>query len=394
MSRIVWTTHLAWLCLLSPALCRAQETTLGRLQFTGLPALNYNSDEGFGYGVVGGVYRYGAAGRDPYLWSFEPTIFFTTGGRREVSAVADAPFVFGGVGRLTLFVGFERDCCQPYFGLGNASMYDPDLAKLESGPSFYTYGRRRWSAVLNLQWRMNRSLRILTGLAAHHNAGESRHLNTLFAQDSTTGTLPASQLSAASIGPKVGIVLDSRDHERDPHRGLWAEVLLWQGLRLTGSEHNFTRLTGTVRGYLPLGSSLTLAGRLVGERVAGTMPVPMLPDIASSFRDVTGLGGDKSIRGVLRNRYLGASRFLANLELRWRGRPFVVLGQRWRLGAVAFVDTGRVWDATDEVTDRGLHWGRGGGLRVTWGDAFIVAMDVAHASEAGLQTYIGLGQLF
>ncbi|NIR00719.1 MAG: BamA/TamA family outer membrane protein [Gemmatimonadales bacterium] len=388
------TTHLAWLCLLSPALCRAQEITPGGLQLTGFPALNYNSDEGFGYGVVAGVYRYGAAGQQPYLWSFEPTVFFTTGGRREVSAVADAPFVFGGVGRLTLVVGFERDCCQPYFGLGNASVYDPDLAKLESGPSFYTYARRRWSAVLNLQWRARRNVRILTGFAAHHNAGESRDPNTLFAQDSITGLLPAPQLSAASIGPKVGIVLDSRDHERDPHHGLWAEVLLWQGLRLTGSEHSFTRLTGTVRAYVPLGSSLTVAGRLVGEWVAGTMPMPMLPDIASSFRDFTGLGGDKSIRGVLRNRYLGASRFLANLELRWRGRPFGFLGQRWRLGTLAFVDTGRVWGDTDAAADQGLHWGGGGGLRVTWGETFIIAMDVAHGSEAGLQTYIGLGQLF
>ena len=42
----------------------------------------------------------------------------------------------------------------------------------------------------------------------------------------------------------------------------------------------------------------------------------------------------------------------------------------------------------------GLHVGRGGGLRLTWGEAFVVAMDAAYGPEAGIQNYVGLGHLF
>ena len=119
------------------------------------------------------------------------------------------------------------------------------------------------------------------------------------------------------------------------------------------------------------------------------MPVTMLSDIGSSFRGFTGIGGAKSVRGVLRNRYLGTSRVLANLELRWRTREFRFVGQTWRVGTVIFVDGGRVWPGGGA-----LHLGTGGGLRLTWGEAFIVAADVATGAEATLQTYIGVNQLF
>jgi outer membrane protein assembly factor BamA len=158
-------------------------------------------------------------------------------------------------------------------------------------------------------------------------------------------------------------------------------------------DQAFTRLTGTVRVYVPVASSLTLAARVLGEHVVGDMPLPMLADMGSSFGGFTGIGGAKSVRGVLRNRYVGRSRALGNLEVRWRGSPFTAVGQRWRFGVVAFADAGRVWHP-DEANAGGLHWGRGGGLRITWGDAFIAALDFAHGGEAGLQTYVGLGHLF
>ncbi len=369
----------------------AQGPTHRRVQISAVPALNYSSDEGFGYGVVAGLYGY-RAGAGRYDWAFEPTLFFTTGGRREVSAMVDAPDLIGGRVRLTAFGAYEDDCCHPYFGGGNSSAYDPGLASGD-GPSFYTYQRTRWSLVADLQWRVTRGVRLLLGAAAHHNASATRDPNTAFALDSAAGRLSASDFSAASIGPKVGAVLDTRDRERDPSRGAWADAIVWHGWPAVGSDHEFTRLSGTLRGYVPAGPHFTIAGRFVGEHIAGSMPASMLPDIASSFRDYPGVGGARSVRGVLRERFLGTTRVLANLELRWRGRPFALLGQRWRVGAVAFVDGGRVWHrAADD--DGGPHVGEGAGLRVTWGEDFIVAADVARGSEAGVQVYIRLGHLF
>lgn len=370
----------------------AQEGPRPGMQVTGLPAVNYDSDEGFGYGAVAGIYRYGE-GRNLYLWALEPSVYFTTNGRREVFVFADAPFVFGGDWRVSVGLGFSGECCVPYYGLGNSSVYDPARADSTS-PPFYKYDRDRWILEASLQWRVRPNVRLLGGFSAYHNSSESAGPDTRFAEDLAANVVPSTHLSAASMGPKFGVVYDTRDYERDPHRGVWLDALLWQGLEALGSKENFTRVTGTARGYLPVGPDITLAGRLLVEHVAGTMPVSMLPNLGSSFRDFEGIGGSASVRGVFRARFIGATRLLSNAEIRWRGTQFAGLGQRWRIGLVAFVDAGRVWDEVGSDTGAGLHWGKGGGVRWTMGDAFVVAIDLAHGDEAGLQTYMGLGQLF
>ncbi len=58
---------------------------------TGLPALNYDSDEGFGYGVLFELYNYGDGGYSPYRFTIQPTVFLTTGGRRQFNLFFDAP---------------------------------------------------------------------------------------------------------------------------------------------------------------------------------------------------------------------------------------------------------------------------------------------------------------
>ena len=130
-----------------PASGAAQTPT--HLQVSALPALNYDSDEGFGYGAIGGLYG-AAPGRAGYRWAFEPTLFFTTGGRREVSALADVPEAFGGRGRVTASASWERECCYPYYGLGNATPYDPALASARrwcwrSSVNSVRWMRRNWS---------------------------------------------------------------------------------------------------------------------------------------------------------------------------------------------------------------------------------------------------------
>ena len=371
----------------------AQEGFRPGLQVTGLPAINYDSDEGFGYGAVAGIYRY-VEGRNLYKWALEPSVFFTTNGRRDVFVFVDAPYVFGGAWRFSLGTGYTNERSVPYYGLGNATEYDETLVGEDISPEFYAYARDRWIFEAILQWRVRPNVRLLGGFAAYHNASESNGPDTNFGEDLASNVIPDSHLSAASVGPKLGIIFDTRDYERDPHRGVWLDAVVWQGLEALGSEDNFTRLTGTARGYVPLAASLTLAGRLLGEHVAGTMPVAMLPNLASSFKDFEGVGGAQSLRGVFRARYIGVSRILSNMELRWRGVQFPGIGQPWRIGVVAFVDAGRVWDDAGTDAGAGLHWGKGGGIRWSMGDAFIVAIDVAHGSEAGVQAYMGLGHLF
>ncbi|MBI3082265.1 MAG: hypothetical protein HYY94_05055, partial [Gemmatimonadetes bacterium] len=155
----------------TPALAQQSQTGLG---WSALPALNYDSDQGFGYGVTGGLYQYGDGSQPPYLWAFEPIVFFTTRGRRSVTVFYDAPRQFGEAVRLTVRAYVDRDCCQPYFGLGNASAYDAALTTRPSLPDYYTYRRNRAVAVVDLQWRVLPRVRLLTGVAVNRNATAAR----------------------------------------------------------------------------------------------------------------------------------------------------------------------------------------------------------------------------
>ena len=93
------------------------------LQVGGVPALNYDADEGFGYGVVAALYQYGAGEVRPYQWSLHPTVFLTTEGRRDFTLFFDAP-EFHGRWRFDAFAGSRQQIATPYYGLGNDSEFD------------------------------------------------------------------------------------------------------------------------------------------------------------------------------------------------------------------------------------------------------------------------------
>jgi hypothetical protein len=370
----------------------AQERLTGT-HVSALPAVNYNSDEGFGYGIVAGIYGHGDGTRDPYRWAVEPLLFFTTGGHTTLRAFVDVPYLLRTL-RLSALASLDHDCCSPYFGFGNDAPYDPSLVATTQGPNPYTYRRNRVTGSVTTQWRPGGSLRLLAGVTAHRNVADSRGPGTVFARDSAAAVFPASDAATTAVGVTVGVVYDSRDQERDPSRGIWADALVWQGLTALGSATSFTRVTGTARGYVPLTSWLRVAARVLGESVYGTMPVTMLGDIGTAFGDLQGFGGAGTIRGVLRNRLLDYHRALANVELRLRGSVFHFLHQQFRPGGVVFYDTGRVWSRGEAFSLRDLVWGVGGGGRLTWGEAFIIAGDVGYGREAGMQIYLDLGQMF
>src|SRR3954462_2021348 len=109
-------------------------------QVSGLPALNFNADEGFGYGVIAQAYNYGQQGARPYQYMIQPLIFLTTKGRREFSVFVDAPHVLPHDWRLGAYLGREQQLATPYYGVGNNTTHD-ELSEAPPNPYFYRYGR-------------------------------------------------------------------------------------------------------------------------------------------------------------------------------------------------------------------------------------------------------------
>jgi hypothetical protein len=135
-------------------------------EITGLPALNYDSDEGFGYGVVLSLYNYGQGGYSPYRFTLQPLVFLTTEGRRDLTLFFDAPHWLPGRVRVDAFLGSEKQVATPYYGLGNGTPFLPELARDEN-PYFYRFGKEAMSFRVNLQIPVRESpIRLLLGAGA------------------------------------------------------------------------------------------------------------------------------------------------------------------------------------------------------------------------------------
>ena len=106
------------------------------------------------------------------------------------------------------------------------------------------------------------------------------------------------------------------------------------------------------------------------------------------------MGGAKSARGLLKNRYLGPVETFGNLELRWRLTDFRMAGQNLFLALSAFYDFGGAWNNLDDFSLDTLHGGQGGGVHVGWDESFIISIDGAKGEDVGLALYIGIGYLF
>ncbi len=363
------------------------------LQLGGVPALSYDADNGFGYGAALELYDYGR-GAQPYRYTVQPRLVFSTGGGRELSVFLDAPELLAEGWRLDGFAGTERQRFQPYYGIGNATTYDPAL---ESGanPDWYAYDRTRTQLLLDVQRRVpGHPVRLLVG------AGVARVTVNPVPREGTT--LLAEQWHWTPGMPRfvgwsnflrAGIIQDTRDREIDPRRGIWSDLLVQYVSEWLGSTTEYARWTYADRRYFSLGRRLTLANRALLQYVTGHPPFWDRTLVQTTLRQLEGLGGAKTLRGIPLDRYVDDGLVLDNVELRWRAGDFAALGRDWHLVLSGFVDGGRVWSG-NEISFDDLHFGWGGGLHLRMGESFVVAADAAHSSEATLPVYVGLGFLY
>jgi outer membrane protein assembly factor BamA len=364
------------------------------IEVSGIPALNFDADEGFGYGAILALYAYDG-NRSTYSWTLQPTMFLTTEGRRDYTLFYDAPSRPGHAWRVTAFAGHEQQLAAPYYGIGNATLYDPSL---EHGGTryFYRYGRSRNRVSLDLQHALwHPSLRFLIGGGA---SNESINLTpfdsgtTLIERDLSDVAPPRQHTNYV----RTGITWDTRDREIGTQTGTWADALVQRVDKSLGATTSYTRWTATVRHYQPLGGRVTFANRLLAQNTVGDAPFYVLSQIETTQKPQDGLGGASTVRGLPKDRYTGKGIIISNNELRWRAADFGLAGRPSTLILSAFADAGRVWsngiDASTMFDD--LHAGYGGGARISFGASFVVALDVGHSSQSTAPIYIGLGYLF
>ena len=302
----------------------------------------------------------------------------STQGSYQLVADVQAPAFWAGW-RLGLTLTAARANRLGYFGQGNDAPYDADSVT-SARPYFYRVSRTTRAARLTVQRRIAGPLRLLAGATLEHTdfrelPGESR-----FRGDHAAGIVDSGQVPFGDRVVRGGVVLDWRDQEVDPHRGVFVEALAARG-------RGYTRATAAVRAYVHPLDRLMVAARLAGERMTGTPPVAAQMTMESSEGPFIALGGYRSLRGYYDARFVGPGKLVGGVELRyalvWSPRLFEVK-------LVAFYDWGRVFAAGESVrlTSDGLHKSAGGEIAVAVFRNTLFVLGAGRGSE-GTQLLFG-----
>jgi len=393
------------------------------LTFGILPALAFSADKGFGYGIILQADDKRAGGYSPYYASHRLILKRTTKGIGDYSYRFDSKYIFPKKIRITMKATYQTSILEPFYGFGgaqtlyNESYKDSSDRQNYRGKFYYEHDKRYYRVDTIFQGALKRdNLRWLGGFTIL-----STEIDTIDYQDFDekllslpTNTLLAKLIRSGVVDRKliqggsensflVGLVWDSRNDESTPNSGVWSEALIRWVPDIPGNDFSYLSLTGTHRQYIPLIDKLTFAYRLSGRFMSEGVPFFTSTQQDGSFQVQTGIGGGKTIRGVLYQRVNSRNNFYGNFELRYRIADMFSTGYA---AVSSFYDLGRSFDAASELAedDRGsandkFHQGIGGGIRLAINSTFIVAVDIGKAVDpsidgGGIKLYIGLDWLY
>jgi outer membrane protein assembly factor BamA len=410
--------------------------------FGGLPVLAYDSDIGFKYGALINVFNYGDGTRYP---KYDHSLYFewsrTTKGSGINQFTYDSERLIPGI-RVSAEASLLTEQSLDFYGFNGYESYYNAAYEDDKNPEyisrmFYNQERKLTRVKADFQGKITGpKFRWFAGVEFNHakmatvdieklNKGKDTEdllpdTALLFDRYVQWGIIPEGQADGGNTTLlKVGAVYDTRDIEANPMKGIWTDIQLLMAPSFLGNgDLAYSRLAITHRQYFTIAPQvLSFTYRLSYQaKLTGTMPYYMLPFVYNTAPSLTrdGLGGAKTIRGVLRNRIVGDDFAYGNIELRWKFLRTQVGKQNIYLALSSFFDAGMVTGkysidksgvpADDEFAQKlvnsqseSLHMGAGAGLHIVMNQNFIVAVDYGRAldkgdGESGL--YIGLNFLY
>jgi len=310
---------------------------------------------------------------EPYFAALSLDAAASVHGSYFVIADAEAPAWWEGW-RAALTLTLARDNRLGYYGQGNATTYAPDSVTPLT-PYFYNVSRTHRTGRFTLQRRVVGPLRVLMGGQIDHTDFRELPGGSVFRRDHAAGVVDSSTVPFSDKVWRAGVVLDLRDHELDPHRGVLVEGLYAHG---TG----YTRTTTSLRGWVHPLERVMLAGRLAGERMTGAPPVAAMQVMESSEQPFIAVGGYRSLRGYYDGRFTGPGKLLASVEARY---GLLWAPSLFEVNLVAFYDAARVFGPgeTVKLTSSGLHRAGGGEVAVRLLRNTLLVVGYGHGHEGG-----------
>ena len=402
--------------------------------FGPLPVLGFDSDLGFQYGACVDIFTFGDGTRYPrYFYKFNVEVSRYTKGSGVFRFYSDMPYLIKDT-KLFFDLTYNYSKKFEFFGFNGyeASLFDPNIeayADVEDFKSGYHYIKRN---TLRFVGSMQRNLfhvpnlNWIAGLAYYNVATDSLNLaayegqQTLYSNYVKAGIIKENEKNGGNIAQlRLGLNYDSRDHNSDPSKGIYAEYTLTGSSDfIDGNSYNSLIQTFMWRHYVPIyKDKLTFAYRLgVQHKIAGSMPWYMINNINMPFFQkmyTEGLGGVVTMRGVNRNGVLGDGFILGNAELRWHFLDFKFINQNWQLAFSPFFDAGMIIQPFREEElktaelegvelysgdKENLHMSAGAGLKIIMNRNMILGVDVGRALDTRdgqkFKVFVGFNYIF
>ena len=441
LRNIILTLLLTLLCGVAFAQNEKKDIIKTGYNFGPLPAVAFDADKGFQLGALLNIYDFGDGSDYPnprQHWYFEAS-FFTKGSQLFVVSY-DNKFLIPGVRWSTTFT-LTNDKAMDFYGFnGYMSYYNHELVALGKDKSnhdnyIYTpkYRVNRLAMLFKTDFVGNIWQKKFFWEAGYHLSyikqgykGQALNLSKInknkedykmFPEDETPifdmyrdwGIISEDEAWGGwNSTVRLGLLYDTRDKEGAPSRGIWAEAHAMLAPEWLGTTNPYYRYSATFRHYVPIVKDdvLTFAYRLNYEGTLGkSAPYYILPYITvmGPSYDRDGMGGYRTIRGLMRNRVQGLDVASYNAEVRWRFVKFTLWKQNIAFGLNLFSDgtmVTRNYDMSFKRTDVGTpeydkakadydeymaasgnrtadrpHITVGGGLRFIMNQNFIVAFE-------------------
>ncbi|UFS72396.1 outer membrane protein assembly factor [Geomonas sp. RF6] len=183
----------------------------------------------------------------------------------------------------------------------------------------------------------------------------------------------------------LSLVYNTLDSQTMPTTGIRLRGSIEMSLKGLGSSETYNHYEAEAKGYYPLDDAryISVARLAYSQTLGNTVP----------FLERSILGGENTLRGYGRNRFIDSSYLLLNLEERIRLFRWEIFGVRADWELAPFIDLGSVMENLAEATPGSFEFNPGVGFRAVIRPNIVGRVDFGIGKE-GPSVFVGLGYPF
>lgn len=185
--------------------------------------------------------------------------------------------------------------------------------------------------------------------------------------------------------PRVAIIHSTLDNRDTPTFGGYVKLSMEASIGALGSEADYRHYEAEVKGYYPLDNAryISVFRVMYNQTLGHSVP----------FLERSILGGETTLRGYGRNRFIDNSFLLCNLEERIRLFRWEIFNVTADWEVAPFVDMGAVMESLDKMDTRSFEINPGIGFRAVVRPNIVGRVDLGIGRE-GPAIFVGLGYPF